>query len=261
MTTLVTRTVRLGTRPSPMALEQTGRFADTFRTRHPGVTLDILKITSEGDAHRGPLSQIGGKGAFTRRADEHLLDGRVTATIACAKDLPRPHDRAPGMTVGAVLAREDARDVLVFPVKSVCSDLEGARRRRQCVWRPGCEGAPSVAFGQRGCKLLGRSVTDVHRCRCLGMTDFMVKIPSDWLARVFLSLRHSSSEEAQAVAAELQPFTEKPGQRVPVPRATVLRSELALRVEIEWVDEPGRRARLSEEAEQLISARLGGLGS
>lgn len=115
MTTLVTRAVRLGTRPSPMAMEQTGRFADTFRTQHPGTTLDIIKITSEGDAHRGPLSQIGGKGAFTRRADEHLLDGRVTATIACAKDLPGPHDRAPGMTVGAVLPREDARDVLVLP--------------------------------------------------------------------------------------------------------------------------------------------------
>ncbi|GAA2630336.1 hypothetical protein GCM10010425_31600 [Streptomyces spororaveus] len=67
MTTLVTRAVRLGTRPSPMAMEQTGRFADTFRTRHPGTTLDIIKITSEGDAHRGPLSQIGGKGAFCLR--------------------------------------------------------------------------------------------------------------------------------------------------------------------------------------------------
>ncbi|MFC5228015.1 hypothetical protein [Streptomyces fimbriatus] len=60
-------------------------------------------------------SQIGGKGAFTRRADEHLLDGRVEATIACAKDTPGPHDRAPGITIGAVLPREDVRDVLVLP--------------------------------------------------------------------------------------------------------------------------------------------------
>lgn len=89
----------------------------------------------------------------------------------------------------------------------------------------------------------------------------MVKLPSDWIARVFLSLRRSSSEEAQAAAAELQPFTEKPGQRVPVPRGTVMRSELALRVELESVEEPTRRARLSAEAEQLISARLAALGS
>ncbi|MFJ2111929.1 hydroxymethylbilane synthase [Streptomyces sp. NPDC087850] len=115
MSPLATQTIRLGTRPSPMAMEQTGRFAATFRTQHPGTALDIIKITSEGDAHRGPLSQIGGKGAFTRRADEHLLNGRVDATIACAKDLPGAHDRTSGMAVGAVLAREDARDALVLP--------------------------------------------------------------------------------------------------------------------------------------------------
>ncbi|MFE6104694.1 hydroxymethylbilane synthase [Streptomyces laurentii] len=110
-----TRSLRLGSRPSPMALEQTGRFAQAFRTRYPHMSLDIVAITSEGDQHRGPLAQIGGKGAFTRRADERLLDGRIEATIACAKDLPSPHDRKPGITAGAVLPREDSRDALVLP--------------------------------------------------------------------------------------------------------------------------------------------------
>ena len=87
----------------------------------------------------------------------------------------------------------------------------------------------------------------------------MVKIPTDWLARVFLSLRRSASHDAQAAAAELQPFTEKPGQRVPVPRATVMRTERALRGELERTEEPDRRLRLSEAA-RLISARLGTQG-
>ncbi|MFF8917870.1 hydroxymethylbilane synthase [Streptomyces sp. NPDC015032] len=113
--TVIARPVRLGTRPSPMAMEQTGRFAALFRDRYPKTALDIVTITSEGDRHRGPLSQIGGKGAFTRSADARLLDGRIEAAIACAKDVPGPHDRAPGITVGAVLHREDARDVLVLP--------------------------------------------------------------------------------------------------------------------------------------------------
>ncbi|MFE3763616.1 hydroxymethylbilane synthase [Streptomyces sp. NPDC059104] len=106
---------RTGTRPSPMAMEQTGRFEAAFRSHHPDIGLEIVKITSQGDQHRGPLAEIGGKGAFTRRADAHLLDGRLEATIACAKDVPGPHDRAPGITVGAVLPREDVRDVLVLP--------------------------------------------------------------------------------------------------------------------------------------------------
>ncbi|MET9958210.1 hydroxymethylbilane synthase [Streptomyces sp. NPDC006326] len=107
--------VRLGTRPSPMALEQTGRFAAAFRACYPEAVLDVVEIVSEGDRHSGPLSAIGGKGAFTRNADRYLLDGRVQATIACAKDVPGPHDRSPGIIIGAVLPREDARDALVLP--------------------------------------------------------------------------------------------------------------------------------------------------
>ncbi|GAA0290403.1 hydroxymethylbilane synthase [Streptomyces polychromogenes] len=107
-----------------MAMEQTGRFARALRLRHPDLELDIVEITSEGDQHRGPLAEIGGKGAFTRRADRYLLDGRVDATIACAKDLPGPHDRATGITVGAVLPREDVRDVLVLPAGHAPATLE-----------------------------------------------------------------------------------------------------------------------------------------
>ncbi|MFF8918836.1 hydroxymethylbilane synthase [Streptomyces sp. NPDC015032] len=123
--TVTTRPLRLGTRPSPMAMEQTGRFAALFRDRHPDTPLDIVTITSEGDRHRGPLSQIGGKGAFTRSADARLLDGRIDAAIACAKDVPGPHDRAPGITVGAVLPREDGRDVLVLPAWHPPATLAG----------------------------------------------------------------------------------------------------------------------------------------
>ncbi|MFD3698388.1 hypothetical protein ACFWUZ_19930 [Streptomyces sp. NPDC058646] len=86
----------------------------------------------------------------------------------------------------------------------------------------------------------------------------MVKIPALWLGRVFLSLRRGSSQEAHCAAAELQPFTEMPGQRVSVPRSTVLRTELALRMELERSGGPDRRAKLSEEAEQLVHARTGG---
>ncbi|MFD7031680.1 hypothetical protein ACFWAR_27010 [Streptomyces sp. NPDC059917] len=78
----------------------------------------------------------------------------------------------------------------------------------------------------------------------------MVQIPADWLSRVFLSLRRGTSEDAHSLAGELRPFTERPGQRVPVPRATVLRTERALRKEIESSTEQARRTELSEQAEQ-----------
>ncbi|MCX4539521.1 hypothetical protein [Streptomyces sp. NBC_01565] len=80
----------------------------------------------------------------------------------------------------------------------------------------------------------------------------MVKMPAHWLAKVFLLLRRSASGEAQALAAELQPFTEQPGQRVRVPRAVVLRTERALHGEL------ARRPRRSEEVRHLIRARSAG---
>ncbi|MEU9304483.1 hypothetical protein [Streptomyces sp. NPDC048269] len=88
----------------------------------------------------------------------------------------------------------------------------------------------------------------------------MVQVPADWLAWVFLTLRRGASDGAQAVAAELQPFTEKPGQRVPLPRPTVLRAELALRREAEIAREQGRRAELSDQAEYLVKFRLEACG-
>ncbi|KOU62433.1 hypothetical protein [Streptomyces sp. IGB124] len=60
------------------------------------------------------------------------------------------------------------------------------------------------------------------------MTDLVIHIPADWLTQVFLTLRRGVTEDAHALATELQPFTEKPGQRVPVPSTTLLRAEQAL---------------------------------
>ncbi|MFF5448677.1 hypothetical protein [Streptomyces sp. NPDC012888] len=88
------------------------------------------------------------------------------------------------------------------------------------------------------------------------MTDLMVQVPADWLARVFLSLRRGGSDDAQALAGELRPFTEQPGQRVPVPRATLLRTGLALRDESERAAEQERRRRLSEDADYLAKVGL-----
>lgn len=120
-----TRAFSLGTRPSPMALEQTGRFSEVLTDAQPGIDLKVVPITSEGDEHAGPLAQIGGKGAFTRRADRHLLGGGLDATIACAKDLPGPHDRLLGISVGAVLPREAVADVLITPTGHGPATLAG----------------------------------------------------------------------------------------------------------------------------------------
>lgn len=39
----------------------------------------------------------------------------MDVTVSCVKDLPSPHVRQPGVSIGAALERGDARDVLVLP--------------------------------------------------------------------------------------------------------------------------------------------------
>ncbi|MFJ5551217.1 hypothetical protein [Streptomyces sp. NPDC093225] len=85
------------------------------------------------------------------------------------------------------------------------------------------------------------------------MTDLVIHIPADWRTQVFLTLRRGATDDAHTLATELQPLTEKPGQRLPVRRTTLLRAERALRKEIEHA---ACRTRLTERAENLIRIRL-----
>ncbi|MEW2416468.1 hypothetical protein AB0953_22465 [Streptomyces sp. NPDC046866] len=86
----------------------------------------------------------------------------------------------------------------------------------------------------------------------------MVKIEASRLAAAFLALHRGNSPEARNAAAALRPYTERPGQRVPVPPATLLRAGRALRQQARAAAAPQGRDRLVREADFLVGA-CGGL--
>ncbi len=93
---MTSRPIRAGTRGSPLALVQTRTF------------LALL-----GDAVQDrPLADIGGKGLFAKEIHEALLDGRIDCAVHSLKDLET--ELPAGIVLGCVLAREDARDVLIL---------------------------------------------------------------------------------------------------------------------------------------------------
>ncbi|MCC3773334.1 hydroxymethylbilane synthase [Streptomyces sp. UNOB3_S3] len=110
-----TTVVRVGSRNSPMARWQTDWCVELLSKAHPGICFEITTMASQGDRYHGPLSRIGGKGSFVKALDRALLDGEVDVTVSCVKDLPSPHDRQPGVSIGAALERGDVRDALVLP--------------------------------------------------------------------------------------------------------------------------------------------------
>ena len=68
-------------------------------------------VSTAGDRDARPLPQIGGKGVFTEELERGLLDGRFDFAVHSLKDLPV--EPRPGLVLGAILDREDVRDVLV----------------------------------------------------------------------------------------------------------------------------------------------------
>lgn len=111
-TATATRTLRVGTRGSALALAQTTQVVGSLRTLWPERTIDVQIITTQGDVRTDvPLSAIGGRGVFAVELEQALRRGEIDVAVHSAKDLPST--LAPAFTLGALPPREDPRDVLV----------------------------------------------------------------------------------------------------------------------------------------------------
>jgi hydroxymethylbilane synthase len=106
------RTLRVGTRASALARAQTAQVCATLEQAHPGLAVDTVLIRTSGDRlSQGALAPAGGKGLFVKELEEALVGGRIDCAVHSMKDVPAA--LAPGLAIGAVPARADARDVLV----------------------------------------------------------------------------------------------------------------------------------------------------
>jgi hydroxymethylbilane synthase len=106
----------IGSRGSQLALWQARHIASLLQVE---TRLEIIKTT--GDKIQDvPLSQVGGKGLFTKEIEEALLDRRIDLAVHSLKDMPS--ELPAGLTLAAIPEREDPRDALIgAPLK------EGAR--------------------------------------------------------------------------------------------------------------------------------------
>jgi hydroxymethylbilane synthase len=106
--------LRIGTRGSPLALAQASLVRARLATAH-GVAaerVELKVIRTTGDVIRDrPLAEVGGKGLFTKEIEEALLAGDIDIAVHSAKDMPTV--LPPGLSIAAVLPREDPRDVFI----------------------------------------------------------------------------------------------------------------------------------------------------
>lgn len=110
----MSRSVRVGSRDSKLAVIQSQLVIDAIQIAHPELTLELVTMKTTGDKILDrTLDKIGGKGLFVKELDEALLHHQVDITVHSGKDLPMELDER--LPLLAFAHRGDPRDVLVLP--------------------------------------------------------------------------------------------------------------------------------------------------
>jgi len=119
-----TRVLKIGTRGSELALAQARETRARLMAAH-GLGEDdfeIVVISTSGDRIQDrPLSEVGGKGLFTKEIEEALLTGGIDIAVHSSKDMPTA--LPDGLELSCFLEREDVRDAFIGRAAATLEDL------------------------------------------------------------------------------------------------------------------------------------------
>jgi len=132
-----TATVRIATRKSALALWQAEYVKAQLEHFHPGITVELVPMTTKGDIILDtPLAKVGGKGLFVKELEVAMLEDRADIAVHSMKDVPVEFPEGLGLEV--ICPREDPRDAFVSNTINSLAELpQGAivgtsSLRRQC---------------------------------------------------------------------------------------------------------------------------------
>lgn len=108
-----TRTIRIGSRKSQLALVQTYWVQEQLQKAFPDRTFEVHTMSTQGDKILDvALAKIGDKGLFTKELEVGMIGGDIDFAVHSLKDLPT---RLPeGLVLGCVTERENPADALVL---------------------------------------------------------------------------------------------------------------------------------------------------
>lgn len=105
-------TLRIATRKSPLALWQTEHVAERLRVAHPGLSVELVPLSTRGDEILDrSLAAIGGKGLFLKELEIAMQRGEADCAVHSLKDVPMTLE--PGFALAAILPRADHADAFV----------------------------------------------------------------------------------------------------------------------------------------------------
>ena len=111
----------IGSRGSKLSLAYSSYVKDLLLKKHPQFNFNSIQIKiikTAGDIFKNKkVSDIGGKGVFSKQIENELLDSKINLAVHSLKDLPSKMTE--GLCVNAVVKRNDPRDAfLSYSTKS-----------------------------------------------------------------------------------------------------------------------------------------------
>lgn len=125
---MATRTLRIGTRASALALWQANWVKAELEKKYPDLKVTLTKIKTQGDKILDvPLAMVGGKGLFVKEIQEAMLRNEVDIAVHSMKDVPTFFPEGTGLR--CITEREDPRDIAVLKagVNSFMEIRQGGR--------------------------------------------------------------------------------------------------------------------------------------
>ena len=242
-------TVKIGTRGSQLALVQTRTVAALITSRLGTACEEVVIKTSGDRLSEANLSEIGGKRLFVKEIEDALLNREIDLAVHSSKDMPAV--LPDGLSIAAVLPREDARDAMILPQVSRLGSLDEAIAVLGTTPRIGTSSVRRTAqltrlFPQaRFLPIRGNLDT---RLRKLDAGDY------DALVLATAGLRRLRHEDRISVRVPLDTCVPAPGQGIV---AIEIRSDdTQMRELLSAIDDAEAAAALT--AERAVVERLGG---
>jgi len=118
-----TRTIRIGSRKSQLALVQTYWVQAELQKHFPDRQFEVETMSTQGDKILDvALAKIGDKGLFTKELEVSMIEGQIDLAVHSLKDLPT--NLPEGLILGCVTQRVDPADALVVNEKHKDKQLD-----------------------------------------------------------------------------------------------------------------------------------------